>query len=96
MAGFVFNLALKTYGTLEMFLLSAQNNFYIILSSYVDGAKKIKSEIHVFNWKSGCFFRKFTVELVSKSFSDGNDSLDSPVLEFSNTLLYGLEKLREL
>ena len=27
----------KTYGTLKMFLLSAQNNFYIILSSYVEG-----------------------------------------------------------
>ena len=79
-----------------MFLLSAQNNFYIILSLYVEGAKKIKSEIHVFNWKSGCFSGKFTAELVSKSFSDGNDSLDPPVLEFSNTLLYGLEKLRQL
>ena len=32
-----FNFALKTYGTLKMFLLSAQNNFYIILSSYVEG-----------------------------------------------------------
>ena len=79
-----------------MFLLSAQNNFYIILSLYVEGAKKIKSEIHVFNWKSGCFSGKFTAELVAKSFSDGNDSLDPPVLEFSNTLLYGLEKLRQL
>ena len=32
-----FNFALKIYGTLKMFLLSAQNNFYIILSSYVEG-----------------------------------------------------------
>ena len=30
------NVSLKTYGTLkmDMFLLRAQNNFYIILSSY--------------------------------------------------------------
>ena len=31
-----------------MFLVSAQNNFYIILSSYVKGY--MKSESHVFNW----------------------------------------------
>ena len=33
---------LKTYGTLKMFLLSAQNNFYVILSSYVEGQVKKK------------------------------------------------------
>ena len=31
-----------------MFLVSAQNNFYIILSSYVKGY--LKSEFHVFSW----------------------------------------------
>ena len=37
-----------------MFLLSAQNNFYIILSSYVEGyVKKFKSEFHVFGWFLG-------------------------------------------
>ena len=33
-------MSLKTYGTLKMFLLSAQNNFYVILSSYVEGQVK--------------------------------------------------------
>ena len=38
-----------------MFLLSAQSNFYIILSSYVEKnmQKKIKSEFHVFGWFPG-------------------------------------------
>ena len=37
---------------MKMFLLSAQNNFYIILSSYVQGyvKKKFKFEFHVFSW----------------------------------------------
>ena len=56
LAEFFLNFALKTYGTLEMSPLSAQNNFYIILISYVEGTKTIKSEFHVFNWKSGWFF----------------------------------------
>ena len=42
------------------------------------------------------FFGKFTAELVLKSFSGGNDSLEPPVLGLSNSLLYGLEKLIEL
>ena len=38
-----------------MLLLNAQNNFYIILSLYVEGhvKKKIKSEFHVFGWFPG-------------------------------------------
>ena len=37
-----------------MFLLSAQNNFDFILSSYVEGhVKKIKSKFHVFGWFPG-------------------------------------------
>ena len=35
--------ALKTYGTLNMFLLSVQINFYIIISSYVKGHVKKSS-----------------------------------------------------
>ena len=42
------------------------------------------------------FWGKFTAELVLKSFSGGNDSLEPPVLGLSNSLLYGLEKLIEL
>ena len=39
---------------MKRFLLSAQDNFYIILNSYVEGhVKKIKSEFHVFGWFSG-------------------------------------------
>ena len=42
------------------------------------------------------FLGKFTAELVLKSFSGGNDSLEPLVLGLSNSLLYGLEKLIEL
>ena len=46
--------AFKTYVSLKKFLLSAQDSFYIILSSYVEGhVKKIKSEFHVFGWFPG-------------------------------------------
>ena len=47
-ANFFFNFVLKTCGTLNMFLLSAQNNLYIKLSSYVKGY--VKSEFHVSSW----------------------------------------------
>ena len=44
--------AFRTYISLKRFLLSAQDNFYIILSSYVERhVQKINSEYHVF----GCF-----------------------------------------
>ena len=45
------NFALKTCGTLKMLLLSAQKNFYIILSSCVKGY--VKSEFYVFTWFPG-------------------------------------------
>ena len=46
--------AFKTYVSLKKFLLSAQDSFYIILSSYVEGhVKKIKSEFYVFGWFPG-------------------------------------------
>ena len=38
--------ALNTYGTLSMFLLSVQNNFYIILSSYVEVHLKQNSSLN--------------------------------------------------
>ena len=81
-----------------MFLLNAQNNLYIRLSSY---AKKFKSEFHVFGWFPGLqnlvgFFGKFTAELVWKSFSGRNNSLEPPDFLFSNSLPYGLEESRTL
>ena len=37
-----------------MFQLSSQNNFYVIMSSYVEGqGKKFKSEFHVSAWFPG-------------------------------------------
>ena len=38
------------------------------------------------------FFRKFTAELVLKSLSGRNKSLEAPVFEFSNSLSYDLEE----
>ena len=38
--------ALKYYGTLKIFLLSAQNNAYVILSSYVEGHVRKKSSLN--------------------------------------------------
>ena len=38
--------ALNTYGTLIMFLLRVQNNFYIILISYVGGHVKQNSGLY--------------------------------------------------
>ena len=85
-----------------MFLLSAQNIFHIILTSSVEAAKKNSS----LNFMSSVGFQaskiwmfsfwKFTVELVLESFSGRNNSLEPPVLGFSNSLPYGLEKLSEL
>ena len=42
--------------------------------------------------KSGCFFGRFTVELVWKSFSARNNSLEPPVFLFSNSRLHGLKE----
>ena len=84
-----------------MFLLKVQNNFYIILSSYVEGhAKKIKSEFHVFSWfpglqNMGVVFGTFTAEQVLKSFSGRNNSL-KPSVGFFNSLPYDLKESRKL
>ena len=40
------NFALKTYCTLKMFLLCAQNNFYIKMSSYVEGHVQKNSSLN--------------------------------------------------
>ena len=44
-ADFFLSFALNTYGTLNMFLLSVQINFYIILCSYVEGIWKTSSSL---------------------------------------------------
>ena len=83
-----------------MFLLSAQNNFYIVLGLYVEGhVKKIQVESYVFSWFPGLhiwtFFEKFTVEQVLKPFSGRKTSLKPPVF-YCNSLQYDLEELRAL
>ena len=45
LADFFKNFAPKTYGTLKIFLLSAQNNFYITLGLYVEGHVKKKNQV---------------------------------------------------
>ena len=98
----VLNFALKTTGILKMFLLSAQNNFYVILSSYVEGYVKKNSSLSFMSFlvseppKSGSFFGKFTLKLVSKSFSGKNNSLEAPAFRFLNSVPYGLEESRRL
>ena len=87
---------------MKMFLLSAQNNFYVILSSYVEGQVKENQLWVSCLWlvssspKSRWFFREFFVELVRKSFSGRNNSREPPVFRFSDSLPYVLEESREL
>ena len=50
---FSFSFALKTYGTLKIFLLSFQDYFYIEFICRGAGGKKIKSEFHVSGWFPG-------------------------------------------
>ena len=88
------NFALKSYGTFKMFLLSAQNNLYIILSPYVEGyLKKIQVWISCLRLvsrppKPGCFFEKFTAEKVFKSFSGRNNSWEPPGFGCSNSFSF--------
>ena len=49
-----FNFALKTYGTLKMFLLRAQNNSHIVSSLYVEGHLKQNLSLD-FILNFGCF-----------------------------------------
>ena len=72
-----------------MFLLSSQNNFYMILSSYVETyVKKLKSEfqssIGFQAYKIWILFEKFNAEEVLTSLSDRNNSRESLVFGFSN------------
>ena len=85
-----------------MFPLSAQNKFYIPLSSYVERhAKKTQVSISCL-WlvsrppKSGCFFGKFTVEQVLKSFLGRNNSQKPLAFGFCGSLPHDLEESIEL
>ena len=87
LADFFKNFALKTYCTL--FLLSTQNNFYVITSPHVEWyvKNKSKSKFHVFGWFSGLqnlhvYFGKSTAVQVLKSFLGRNNSLKPPFLDF--------------
>ena len=87
-----------TYGTLNMFLLSVQTNFYVILSSYIEEHRKKKSSLRFISLvyfqvlKVWTFFGKFTVELILKSFSGRSNSVSAFVFRFSNNRLYDLEE----
>ena len=65
-----------------MFILSVQNNFYVILSSYVEAHVIKKSSLNFISpfgfqaSKIWMFFGKIFVELVWQSFSGRNKSLD--------------------
>ena len=95
-----FSFALNTYGTLNMFLLSVQTNFCILY--WVHMYKSIWKKNLVWGlclWfvsrspKSWRFFEKFTVELVLKSFSGRNNSVEAWFWIFY--LPYDLEESRE-
>ena len=81
-----FNFAANTYGTLNMFLLSVQTNFYILLSSYVKGHMKKKSSLRFMYLvcfqvsKIWTLFGKFTLEIALKSFSGRNNSVEAPFM----------------
>ena len=79
-----------------MFLLSFQTNFYVILRSYVQGHMSFMSLLRSRPPKSGCFLGKLTAELVLKSFSGRNNSLEAHVFGFTNSLPYGPEESMEL
>ena len=97
---FFFSFAHKTYGTLKMFLLSTQNNFYIILSSYIEEHVQKNSSLNFMSWfphlQSGCPFGTFNVGQVLRSFLGKNNSLKPPVFGFSLSLPNGLEESRKL
>ena len=64
--------------------------------------KKILPEVHVFDGlfpglqNLDIFLEKFTVELISKSFSGRNNSVKVPSFVFSNSLPHDLEKSGEI
>ena len=76
----------------------SKKNFYNIMSSYVEGhVKKNSSQNFVSSVgfqasKIWVFFGKKFLELVWKSFSGRNSSLEHPVFLFCNSLPYGLKE----
>ena len=85
-----------------MFLLSAQNNFYVIMRSDVEGCVKKNPSLNFLSLvgfqasKICMFFRKFTAEQVLKSFLRINNSLKPPLFGFCDSLPIILEESREL
>ena len=80
-----------------MFLLSAQNNFYSILSSYAEEHVKKNSSLLISRPpKSRWIFGKFNAEKVLKSSSGRNNSLKRPAFGFCDSRSFGLEESREL
>ena len=84
-----------------MLLLSTQNNFYIILTSYVQEQweKFSISEYHASGWFpiSGCFFEKNTAEPILQTFPARSNFLESPFLGFVTVfILIILQESRKL
>ena len=83
-----------------MFLLRAQNNFYVLLSSCVERHVKKNSNLNIMSSvgfqdsKIWMFFGKLTVEQVLKSFSVRNYSVKSSVFGFCDSLPLDIEKSR--
>ena len=89
----------KPYSSLKI-LLGSQDNFYIILSSYVERHLKKKKKKSGLNFMSLIAFHvskiwrlygKFTVQQVLKSFASRNNSLESLAVGFSNSHPCGME-----
>ena len=82
-----------------MFLLSAQNNFYVIMSWYVEGTCEKNSSLNFMSLvgfqasKICMFFGKFTAEQVLKS---RNNSLKPSFFGFCDNIPFSLEESREL
>ena len=91
-ANFLKNFAPKICGTLKMFLLSGKTNFYIIKfickRLWVTWNLNLMSSVVFQASKTYIFFGNLTAELVWKSFSGRNNSLQSPtVFWFSSYLI---------
>ena len=86
---------------MKMFLTGSQNNFYIIVSSYVEGYVQKNSSLSFMSSvgfqasKIWMFFGYFTAELVWKSFPVRDNFLEPPVFLFYNSLLNALEESRD-
>ena len=87
---------------MTMFLLSNQNNFYLIMSSYVEGYVKKNISLNFMSlagfqaFKIDMIFGKLTADQDLKSFLGKNNSLKPLFFGFCDSLPFGLEESREL